>query len=272
MGIKDLTAEELRQFIQDRHENEYALIDVRQPGEYEQGHIPGARLVPLPELVQTMESLPSDKQLVFYCHSGARSMAAASMVEEEGMGAGDLINLNGGILSWDGAMAEDYPQVQLFNRQAAPSDMLLTAINLEKGALNFYTRVHARHSDQPWANVFDDLAKAEMGHAKTVYRLWRQIENDGDDFDTLFEGLPGEVLEGGMTLETALEKMNRLKAPICLRLIELALKIEYAAFDLYHTMADRVTASDAQEAFITIAQAEKTHMQFLSKAVSRCTA
>ena len=272
MGIKDLTAEELRRFIQDSHEKKYAIIDVRQPGEYEQGHIPGARLLPLPELVQTMESLPADKQLVFYCHSGARSMAAASMVEEEGMGAGDLINLNGGILAWDGGMAEDYPEVQLFNWHAAPSDMLLKAMNLEKGALNFYTHVHNRHQDQTWAKVFADLAEAEMGHARTVYHLWRQIETDGDDFDAVFNGLSGQVLEGGMRLDAALEKLNALKGPICLRLIEMALKIEYAAFDLYHTMADRVTASDAQEAFTSIAQAEKVHMQSLSKSIASCTA
>jgi len=272
MGIKDLTAEELRQFIQDRHENDYALIDVRQSGEYEQGHIPGARLVPLPELVQSLDSIPAGKQLVFYCHSGARSMAAASMVEEEGMGEGDLINLLGGIMAWDGGITDHYPQVQLFNWQAAPSDMLLTAMNLEKGALNFYTQVHTRYPDQTWVKVFADLAKAEMGHARTVYNLWRQIETDGDEFEVVFDGLSGDVLEGGMKLDAALEKMGSLKGPICLRLIELALKIEYAAFDLYHTMADRVTAADAQEAFITISQAEKAHMQYLSRAISGCTA
>ena len=270
MSIKDLTAEELRRFIQDHRENAYALIDVRQPGEYEQGHIPGARLLPLPELVQSMESLPAKKQLVFYCHSGARSMAAASMVEEEGVGAGDLINLNGGIMAWDGGVVEDYPKIQFFNWQNAPSDMLLTAMNLEKGALNFYTQVHSRHQDASWVNVFADLAKAEMGHARAVYRLWRQMEADGDEFESVFDNLTGEVLEGGMLLDAALEKLKSMKGPLCLRLIEMALKIEYAAFDLYHTMADRVTSSDAQEAFITIAQAEKGHMQFLSRSIDRC--
>jgi rhodanese-related sulfurtransferase/rubrerythrin len=271
MGIKDLTAEALRRFIQDHHENDYALIDVRQPGEYEQGHIPGARLLPLPELVQSMEALPTDKQLVFYCHSGARSMAAASMAEEEGLGAGDLINLNGGMMAWDGGVAEDYPQVQLFNWQAAPSEMLLTAMNLEKGALNFYSQVHGRHQDQPWSSVFAELAKAEVGHARTVHHLWRQIETDGDEFEAVFDGLSGDVLEGGMELGAALERLDAMKGPLCLRLIEMALKIEYAAFDLYHTMVDRIADADAQQAFVTIAQAEKAHMQFLSKAIARCT-
>jgi len=270
MSIQNLRPEELRQFIQRHHEKAYVLIDVRQPGEYEQGHIPGARLLPLPELVQTMDTLPGDRQLVFYCHSGARSMAAATMVAEEDIGSGDIINLNGGMLAWDGGVTADYPDVQLFNQHAAPSDMLKTAMNLEKGALNFYTQVGRQHQDQPWVKVFDTLAKAELGHARTVYHFWRQIETEGEEFDLLFNRLSGEVLEGGMSLSSALEKISAIKSRVCLRLIEMALKIEYAAFDLYHTMADRVTAADAQEAFITIAQAEKAHMQSLAKAIDTC--
>lgn len=197
-------------------------------------------------------------------------MAAASMVGEEGIGSDDLINLKGGMLAWDGAVVEDQPNVQLFNWQIAPSDMLITAMNLEKGALNFYTHVSRQFKERSWVAVFEDLAKAEMGHARTVYHYWRQIETNGDEFDALFDGLSGQVLEGGMRLSTALEKLSAMKGPGCLRLIELALKIEYAAFDLYLTMAERITANDAQQAFLAIAQAEKAHMQFLSKAIGRC--
>ncbi|MGD9364093.1 MAG: rhodanese-like domain-containing protein [Desulfobacteraceae bacterium] len=270
MRIKDLSPEALRQFIQDHHEKEYALIDVRQPGEYEHGHIPGARLIPLPELVQTMEALPRDKKMVFYCHSGARSMAAASMVAEENIGSGDLLNLAGGMLAWDGGVAEDYPNARLFPWQAAPSEMLKTAMNLEKGALHFYTHVSEQYQDQPWVKVFVHLAKEELGHARTVYRFWRQIETDGGEFHTVFEALSGEVLEGGIKLSEAMNKLVDIKNRVCLRLIEMALSIEYAAFDLYRTMADRITAPDAQEAFITIAQAEKAHMRSLAKAIEHC--
>lgn len=271
MSIKDLTPETLRQFIQDRHEKEYALIDVRQPGEYERGHIPGARLFPLPDLFRTMGSLPADKPLVFYCHSGARSMVAASMVQEEGMGSRGLYNLHGGMLSWDGGVVEDYPRVQMFKPQTAPSEMLKTAMNMEKGALVYYTYISENYEDQPWVKVFSNLAKAELGHARTVYRFWRQIETRGEEFEPLFEKLSGEVLEGGMTLRKALKKAAAVKKRKCLHLIELALKIEYAAFDLYHTMADRITASDAQEAFITIAQEEKAHMRSLARAIDTCS-
>lgn len=270
MRIKDLSPEALRQFIRDHHEKEYALIDVRQPGEYEQGHIPGARLLPLPELVQTMEALPGDKKLVFYCHSGARSMTAASMVAEENIGSGDLLNLAGGLLAWDGGVTSDYPDVRLFPWQAAPSEMLKTAMNLEKGAFRFYTRVSEQFQEQPWGKVFAHLVEAELGHARAVYRFWRQIETDGGEFHMVFEALSGDVLEGGLTLSEAMDKLAGIKNRVCLRLIEMALRIEYAAFDLYRTMADRMAVPDAQEAFITIAQAEKAHMRALAGAIEHC--
>jgi rhodanese-related sulfurtransferase/rubrerythrin len=271
MNIHKLSPTELRKFIQSRHEKAYVLIDVRQPEEYEQGHIPGARLIPLPELVQTINVLPADKQLIFYCRSGARSMAAATMAAEEGVGSGNIINLNGGILSWDGGVISDYPNVKLFNGQAAPSKLLETAMNLEKGALNFYTHVCTKYANRSWINEFDTLAKAELEHAKIVYHFWRQIETKTEPFDALFDRLSGEVLEGGMSFGTAIEKISAMKNSFCIELIEMALNIEYAAFDLYHTMAERVPVSDAKEAFITIAQAEKAHMHSLAKAIDTCS-
>jgi rhodanese-related sulfurtransferase/rubrerythrin len=270
MFIKELTPRQLRRFIQREHEKTYALVDVRQPVEYEQGHIPGARLLPLPKLVQGMESLPADKRLVFYCHSGSRSLAAATMVADEGIGSGALMNLSGGMLAWDGGVTADYPNVQLFNRQAEPLEMLMTAMNLEKGAFNFYTLVSNKYRDKSWADIFAKLAKAEIGHARSVYRFHRQIQSGGDDFEAIFQGLDGEVLEGGIKLSQAVDHLSTITSRVCLGLIETALKIEYTAFDLYRTMADRVTVPDAGEAFITIAQAEKAHMQALAGAIDVC--
>ena len=197
-------------------------------------------------------------------------MAAAMMVADEEIGSSDLINLAGGILAWDGGMTADYPNVQVFNWQAAPSEMLMTAMNLEKGALNFYTHVGDKFSEQPWVEIFSNLAKAEMGHARIVYKFWRQIETGGDEFDVIFEGLTGEVLEGGMKFSEAIESLTKIQGRVCLRLIEIALKIEFAAFDLYRAMADRVSALDAQEAFISLAQAEKAHMRALTRALDKC--
>ena len=79
MGNKDIhhiTPERLREYTNRHHESDYLLIDVRQPGEYQHAHIPGALLMPVMELESRLFSLPNDKDLLFYCHSGGRSLAA----------------------------------------------------------------------------------------------------------------------------------------------------------------------------------------------------
>ena len=55
----------------------YFLIDVRQPEEYRQGHISGAKLIPLRQLATRMQELPAGREIVCVCHSGNRSKSAA---------------------------------------------------------------------------------------------------------------------------------------------------------------------------------------------------
>ena len=73
MGIADyfkaassMTAEEVREFLKDKNLDEYNLIDVRQPIEYERGHIPGARLIPVGELRDHIQELDPDKPTITY--------------------------------------------------------------------------------------------------------------------------------------------------------------------------------------------------------------
>ena len=269
--IEDLSPHQLRQFIQDNHESAYRLIDVRQPGEYEQDHIPGARLVPLPNLSQSLDDLAGDKDLVFYCRSGGRSLAAAAMVEEEQVSQGRIFNLRGGIMAWDGVVVQDIPQVQLLRGQTGRA-MLKTAMNLEKGALRFYEQVQVRFAGQDWAALFGRLSKAESAHARIVYGFLKKVEASVESFQAMFAGLSGEVLEGGLPLAATLERVAAMEQDVCVRLTELALKIEYAAFDLYRTVADQAAEAEAQKAFMELAQAEKAHMRALSEGIGNCPA
>lgn len=268
MGIKDITPDALREYVRKHHENAYVLLDVRQPQEYRMGHIPGARLMPLPDLVRTMNMLPTEKELIVYCRSGGRSMAAAAMLEEEGFSV-PIYNLTGGMLRWDGAELEDFPRVGLFAGRS-PAEMFETAMNLEKGAQLFYEAVGRDHAGQDWSETFERLSKAEIAHARTVHKRWQGIDAGIEAFDPLYEGLSGEVIEGGMSLEEALKKAAGVEKDACLRLIEMALQIEYAAFDLYRTLADQGDSEEAREAFVKLAQAEKAHMQALIDAIDGC--
>lgn len=60
------TAEEVRAFLRARSAESYNLIDVRQPGEYESGHLPGARLIPMAELTDRLGDLDRSKPTITY--------------------------------------------------------------------------------------------------------------------------------------------------------------------------------------------------------------
>jgi adenylyltransferase/sulfurtransferase len=74
------------------------IIDVREPYEWEIGHIPGARLVPLAKIAEEIPHLDKRRETILYCKVGARSMHAAQQLADAGVS--DVRNLAGGILRW----------------------------------------------------------------------------------------------------------------------------------------------------------------------------
>ena len=67
LEFETLTAEEFDEYLEITKEKDYLLIDVRQESEYELGHIPGAKLMPLAEVETRLFSLPAERDLIFYC-------------------------------------------------------------------------------------------------------------------------------------------------------------------------------------------------------------
>ncbi len=64
--VSSWTARQVREFLAERSADSYNLIDVRQPGEYESGHIPGARLIPVGELGDRLQELDRNKPTITY--------------------------------------------------------------------------------------------------------------------------------------------------------------------------------------------------------------
>jgi len=73
------------------------IIDVRQPDEFHQGHIAGAKLIPLGELRKRMKELPHGREIVCVCASGNRSNSAAKLLAKEGFTVFDMM---GGMHAW----------------------------------------------------------------------------------------------------------------------------------------------------------------------------
>lgn len=77
---------------------ELEIIDVREPYEWQLGHIPGARLVPLGRIAAEIPLLDKRRETILYCKVGVRSMFAAKQLADAGVS--EVRNLAGGILRW----------------------------------------------------------------------------------------------------------------------------------------------------------------------------
>ena len=77
-----------------------ALIDVRQPDEYDAGHVPGARLIPLAEVGMRTGELPTDRPVYVICLSGGRSAKATEFLRNHGV---DAVSVAGGTKAWIGS-------------------------------------------------------------------------------------------------------------------------------------------------------------------------
>lgn len=75
------------------------LIDVREPHEWNAGHIPGARHIPMGEIPKRLDELPRDRSIIFTCRSGNRSGHIKDMLIDE-HGFSDVHNQLGGIIAW----------------------------------------------------------------------------------------------------------------------------------------------------------------------------
>ena len=64
--VNSLEAEEARTYMKEHRQGTYTLLDVRQPTEYENAHLPGAKLIPLPDLTQRIGELDPGKPLIVY--------------------------------------------------------------------------------------------------------------------------------------------------------------------------------------------------------------
>ena len=79
-------------------QGEAVALDVREHHEWHRGHIGGAIHIPLGELGARLPELPRGKRILAVCRSGARSGSVVSPLRELGY---DVVNLSGGLLSWN---------------------------------------------------------------------------------------------------------------------------------------------------------------------------
>jgi adenylyltransferase/sulfurtransferase len=105
-GIPHVTATEVKRRLE--RGDRLRIIDVREPREWEIGHIEGAELIPLGSLPERMSELDSAEEIVVHCRTGARSAKAVELLREAGFRK--VRNLEGGILAWSDAVDPSIPK------------------------------------------------------------------------------------------------------------------------------------------------------------------
>ncbi len=93
--VKTVTEEEFRAGYRKAQ-----LIDIREPNEFEGGHILGARNIPMSQMRMRMKEIRPDLPVYLYCQSGMRSARAAQFLHKKGYK--DLTQLQGGFKKWTG--------------------------------------------------------------------------------------------------------------------------------------------------------------------------
>lgn len=102
--MKEISVQELQEMM--NNEEDFQLVDVREPNEYDFCNI-GGELIPLGTVLDHQDQIARDKKVVVHCKSGRRSASAIQALEAEGFD--NLYNLRGGILAWAQEIDDSVP-------------------------------------------------------------------------------------------------------------------------------------------------------------------
>jgi rhodanese-related sulfurtransferase len=97
--VQDVEPVELHQILQNCTNGDCpVVVDVREPWEYRQGHVPGAVLIPLGQLSSRLGELNPERPVAVICASGNRSQSAAALLGQKGFKT--VYNVSGGTGAW----------------------------------------------------------------------------------------------------------------------------------------------------------------------------
>lgn len=98
MHITEISPQQLHERLAQR--DDVVVVDLRQPWEYEAGHIPGAVSLFIQEVPVRLRELPQDRDVVFQCWHGVTSIDVAAYAIEQGWPAARVASLSGGMAGW----------------------------------------------------------------------------------------------------------------------------------------------------------------------------
>jgi rhodanese-related sulfurtransferase/rubrerythrin len=262
--VKSLEAEEAKDYLARHREGEYTLLDVRQPGEYEEEHLPGAKLMPLPQLADSYRELDPGKPTLVHCAVGGRSRVAAQMLS--GWGFKEVYNLAGGIKAFHGPKATGPRELNLdlVKGDETPAEIIVLAYGMEKALQLFYETLGRGTQDREVRALFDQLAQVEVRHEQRLFETYGQVAPGGQDLKNLEATIVPKTLEGGFDAAGFL-RANQAHLETVSQVLDLAMMLETQALDLYLRFAARSSQAQTREVLFTLAGEEKAHLASLGR-------
>ncbi len=262
--VESFDAEQAREFMKQTKGGAYTLLDVRQPGEYETEHIPGATLIPLPDLGDRLSEIDAEKPTIVYCAIGGRSRVAAQMIA--GKGFKRVYNLSGGIKAWNSekAVGDKELGLNLFSGTESHEETLVVAYGLEAGLRDFYISMAEKVKHEKTKKLFQALSAIEIKHQDHLFHEYIRVSGKTMSREQFEEKMAVPAMEGGLTTEEYLSLYEPdLNVPE--EVISLAMAIEAQALDLYQRAADRARDPESKSRLIKIADEERSHLEQLSR-------
>lgn len=270
-SIQMMSVDQAREYVEGHKPDSFTLLDVRQAWEYEEFHIPGARLVPLVELPDRLDEIDKGKPTLVYCASGGRSMAASVLLE--GQGYGEIINMVGGALAWQGHTAFGPMELGLieFVGNESPVEIVLKAYAMENRLQEFYVQRADMAETLERIELFMELAGFEDRHKDTLYNLYSRIVDNQvprDMFEEVAFKNSGVAVEGGVGIQDFLDEHGDA-FDNDQGVLQLAAMVEAQALDYYLRCAMRSDNPETLKILQILAREEKAHLKLLGKFMDR---
>lgn len=262
--VQSMDWQEAISFMDERDKEDVTLLDVRQPGEYEQGHLPGAVLLPLGELAQRASELDADDHIIVYCRSGVRSRSAAQLLKANGFDK--VYNLSGGILSWKRELAVGPVEkgLYLFSENPSVEQIILTGYGLETGLHDFYVQMQDRSQNEQAKSLLGKLAGFEIAHRRQLMSLYKEITGREFSREVFVDTLVKPVMEGGLSTEEFLQ-LYQVDIESEVDVLSMAIAVEAQAYDLYHRAAEKAEQKEVADLLFRIAEEERSHLARLAR-------
>ncbi|MBU0664115.1 MAG: sulfurtransferase [Proteobacteria bacterium] len=281
----NMSPEEARKFIDIHPRDTYQILDVRQPKEYEQGHLAGALLMPVKEVATRLAELDRDEPLLVYCHSGVRSKAACQLLLAEGFR--EVYNMSGGIVAWKGEKITggELQGVEFFMDREFP-DVFQMAYAMEEGLRQLYIGLMDKVANEENKKFLERLAAFEEGHKAMLVAMFAPEDFSGIDDDQGWSNAEGTkdggscddvgnpdvgIVEGGLDRQQIMDHFDS-QLDTMQDILQLGIMLEAQALDLYSRLARQSEVGKSRELFHFLAKEEARHLGYLTEALDKLLA